>query len=176
MNTDRHGWIGTVIDGICRVILWLSTTVIFVILVVNTALRYATGTSLEWANEVPELLFPWLVMSGVVLAALHNAHIATVFLMDALPAHVRRLVATVAWSVVAALYATLSWATLNMIDIVHDEKSPVLQMPGSLTYGCVMGGLVLLAVLAAQSAWQSWHSRDAVAQPDGEQQAPAVHW
>lgn len=176
MNTDRHGWIGTVIDGLCRVILWLSTTVIFVILVVNTALRYATGTSLEWANEVPELLFPWLVMSGVVLAALHNAHIATVFLMDALPAHVRRLVATVAWSVVAALYATLSWATLNMIDIVHDEKSPVLQMPGSLTYGCVMGGLVLLAVLAAQSAWQSWHSRDAVAQPDGEQQAPAVHW
>ena len=25
---------------------------------------------LQWANEVPELLFPWLVMAGVVLAAL----------------------------------------------------------------------------------------------------------
>ena len=39
------------------------------VLVVNTVLRYATGASLQWANEVPELLFPWLVMSGVVLAA-----------------------------------------------------------------------------------------------------------
>ncbi|MBV7500494.1 TRAP transporter small permease [Achromobacter sp. ACM05] len=176
MNTDRHGLVGKVIDGICRVILWLSTTVIFVILVVNTALRYATGSSLEWANEIPELLFPWLVMSGVVLAALHNAHIATTFLMDALPAHARRVVAAVAWSVVAVLYATLSWATFNMIEIVHDEKSPILQMPGSLTYGCVMGGMLLLAVLAGQSAWQSWHCRDAAAQPDGEPQAPAVHW
>lgn len=176
MNTDRYGLIGRIIDGLCRVILWLSTTVIFVILVVNTVLRYATGSSLEWANEVPELLFPWLVMSGVVLAALHNAHIATTFLMDALPAHARRMVAAVAWTVVAALYATLSWATFNMLEIVHDEKSPILQMPGSLTYGCVMGGMLLLAVLAAQSAWQSSHCRDAAAPLEGEPQAPAVHW
>ena len=176
MNTDRHGLVGRVIDGICRVVLWLSTTVIFLILVINTALRYATGSSLEWANEIPELLFPWLVMSGGVLAALHNAHIATTFLMDAVPARIRRMVATASWSVVAALYATLSWATFNMLEIVHDEKSPILQMPGSLTYACVMGGMLLLAVLAAQSAWQSWHCRETAAQPDGEPQAPAVHW
>lgn len=176
MNTDPHGLVGRIIDGICRVILWLSTTVIFAILVINTGLRYATGSSLEWANEIPELLFPWLVMSGVVLAALHNAHIATTFLMDALPPHARRMVAAVAWSVVAVLYATLSWATFNMLEIVHDEKSPILQMPGSLTYGCVMGGMLLLAVLAVQSAWQSWHCREAAVQPEGEPQAPAVHW
>lgn len=176
MNTDRYGLIGRIIDGICRVVLWLSTTVIFVILVVNTALRYATGSSLEWANEIPELLFPWLVMSGVVLAALHNAHIATTFLMDAVPAVARRVIATLSWSVVAVLYVTLSWATFNMLEIVHDEKSPILQMPGSLTYGCVMGGMLLLAVLAAQSAWQSWHCRETAAMPEGEPQAPVVHW
>ncbi|RBL85395.1 TRAP transporter small permease [Streptomyces cavourensis] len=176
MNTDPHGLVGRIIDGLCRLILWLSTTVIFVILVINTGLRYATGSSLEWANEIPELLFPWLVMSGVVLAALHNAHIATTFMMDALPARTRRVVATLSWAAVTALYATLSWATFNMLDIVHDEKSPILQMPGSLTYACVMGGMLLLAVLAAQSAWQSWRGCEAAAQPEGEPQAPAVHW
>ena len=66
--------------GLCRLMLWISTAVIFVILVVNTVLRYATGSSLQWANEVPELLFPWLVMSGVVLAAAHGAHITTCLL------------------------------------------------------------------------------------------------
>ncbi|SEK06831.1 TRAP transporter small permease [Achromobacter sp. NFACC18-2] len=176
MNTDRHGRVGRIIDGLCRVVLWLSTTVIFVILVVNTGLRYATGSSLKWANEIPELLFPWLVMSGVVLAALHHAHIATTFMMDAVPAPVRRLVATGVWSVVAALYATLSWATFNMLEIVHDEKSPILQMPGSLTYACVMGAMVLLAVLALQSAWHSWHCRETAAQSEGEPPARAVHW
>jgi len=68
-----------------RVVLWLSTVVIFGILVANTVLRYATGSSVQWANEVPELLFPWLVMAGVVLAAVHGAHITTTFLMEALP-------------------------------------------------------------------------------------------
>ena len=33
--------------GVCRVLLWISTSVIFIILVANTVLRYATGTSLQ---------------------------------------------------------------------------------------------------------------------------------
>ena len=46
------------VAGLCSIVLWLSTTVIFAILVTNTALRYTTGSSLGWANELPELLFP----------------------------------------------------------------------------------------------------------------------
>ena len=59
-------WIERAVGGICRAVLWVSTSVIFVILCANTVLRYATGSSLQWGNEVPELLFPWLVMAGVV--------------------------------------------------------------------------------------------------------------
>mgnify|MGYP000004520689 CR=1 FL=1 len=66
--------------------------IVFVILVGNTVLRYASGSSLQWANEVPELLFPWLVMAGVVLAALQGAHIATTVLMEAVPARAARVV------------------------------------------------------------------------------------
>jgi TRAP-type transport system small permease protein len=161
--------------AVCKLVLLLTTAVIFVILCANTALRYATGSSLQWANEVPELLFPWLVMAGVVLAALEGAHIATTFLMDALPPRVRRPVTVMGWLIVAALYATLGVATLRMLEIVHDEKSPILQLPGSLTYGCVMVGLLLLAVLALQSAWQALRTQPepiATAEP----QVPVAHW
>ncbi|KNZ30998.1 MAG: C4-dicarboxylate ABC transporter permease [Methylibium sp. NZG] len=161
--------------GLCHGLLWLSTVVIFVILVANTVLRYATGSSLQWANEVPELLFPWMVMAGVVLAAVHGAHISTTFLMEAVPGPVQRVVATVSWAVVAALYGTLTWATFRMLDIVHDEKSPILQLPGSITYGCVMVGMALLALLAAQSAWQAWHAPAEPAQ-HAEPQVPVAHW
>ena len=78
-------WIERAVGGICRAVLWVSTSVIFVILCANTVLRYATGSSLQWGNEVPELLFPWLVMAGVVLAALQGAHITTSFMMEKLP-------------------------------------------------------------------------------------------
>lgn len=177
------------VTGLCRAVLWTSTLVIFVILVCNTALRYASGASLQWANEVPELLFPWLVMSGVVLAAAHGAHITTSFLVEALPARVQRATAVLGWLAVAALYATLAWSTLNMLEIVHDERSQILGIPGSLTYGCVMVGMVLLSLLALQSAWRacvagggraSAGAADAADAPsaDAEPARPvaAVHW
>ena len=123
-------------------------------------LRYVSGSSLQWANEVPELLFPWLVMAGVVLAAEKGAHIATVFLMDGRAArraarHRRRGLARRGRAV---RHAGLR-ATWRMLEIVHDERSPILQVPGSVTYGCVMVGMVLLALLAVQAAWRAWHAQ-----------------
>lgn len=175
MQAAEPGLVDRAVTAICRVVLWLSTSVIFVILVANTVLRYATGSSLQWANEVPELLFPWLVMSGVVLAAQHGAHIATTFLMEALPAAARRWLAVTTWLVVSCLYATLAVATFRMLEIVHDEKSPILQLPGSITYACVMLGMALLGVLALQSAWQNWRTR-AAAQGSDEPAVPVAHW
>jgi len=158
MSPANLGLVDKVIAAICQAILWLTTTVIFLILSANTLLRYSTGSSLQWANEVPELLFPWLVMSGVVLAAQHGSHIATTFLMESLQPTARRWVSSAGWLVVAALYGTLSKATFSLLEIVHDEKSAILQVPASLTYGCVMGAMALLALLALRSAWQcAWH-------------------
>lgn len=162
------------IGGLCRVVLWISTSVIFVILCANTVLRYATGSSLQWGNEVPELLFPWLVMAGVVLAAQHGAHITTSFMMEKLPFSVRRLLSTLAWLGVSVLYGVLSVATFRMLEIVHDEKSPILQIPGSTTYGCVMGAMSMLAALALISAWRAWNASGQIAAAnDG---MPQAHW
>jgi TRAP-type transport system small permease protein len=141
---------------VCQAVLWVTTSIVFVILCCNSVLRYATGSSLQWANELPELLFPWMVMSGVVLAAMHGAHITTSFLVETLPVAVRRVVAVVVWLMVAGLYATLTVSTFNMLGIVHDEHSPILGVPGSVTYGCVMGGMALLALLALGSAWRAY--------------------
>lgn len=173
------------VTGICRLVLWVSTLVIFVILVCNTTLRYITGSSLQWANEVPELLFPWLVMSGVVLAAAHGAHITTTFLVESLPARLQRIIATLSWLVVAALYGVLAWSTFDMLEIVHDERSQILNIPGSVTYACVMLGMAMLSLLALQSAVKAWlaglpgdvqaQHQDAAAS-DSSPRVANVHW
>jgi len=170
-------WIERAVGGICRAVLWVSTSVIFVILCANTVLRYATGSSLQWGNEVPELLFPWLVMAGVVLAALQGAHITTSFMMEKLPFATRRPLTALSWIGVAALYAVLSVQTFRMLEIVHDEKSPILQVPGSVTYGCVMGGMAMLAVLALLSAWRAWQaSEQGTTSADDIPHVPQAHW
>ena len=159
---------------VCQAVMWITTLVIFVILCANTMLRYTTGASLQWGSELPELLFPWLVMSGVVLAAAHGAHITTSFLMETVPAAARRIAGTLVWLCVAGLYGTLTRATWQMLDIVADEKSPILQVPGSVTYGCVMGGMAMLAMLALLSAWEVWHGR-VRGVPLHDTPAPEVH-
>jgi len=170
-------WIERAVGGICRAVLWVSTSVIFVILCGNTVLRYATGASLQWGNEVPELLFPWLVMAGVVLAAQHGAHITTTFLMEKLPFAARRPLTVLAWLGVAVLYAVLAVQTFRMLEVVHDEKSPILQIPGSVTYGCVMGGMAMLAVLALFSAWRVWQTHEQPAESvDAPPHMPQAHW
>jgi TRAP-type C4-dicarboxylate transport system permease small subunit len=131
---------------------------------------------LQWANEIPELLFPWLVMSGVVLAAAHGAHITTSFLMDAVPATVRRWTAIGTWLVVATLYGTLASATYQMLEIVHDERSPIMQVPGSLTYGCVMVGLLMLGLLALKSAWNAWLTPPMERNTSDDAVVPEAHW
>jgi TRAP-type transport system small permease protein len=134
----------------CQMVLWLTMSIIFVILCVNTLMRYAFGSGMQWANEVPEMLFPWLVMSGVVIAAVEGAHITTTFLRDKLNPHAQRWLSVCVWITVTFLYATLSWATFKMLAIVHDEKSPILGVPQSVTFGCVILGMLCLMLLAVK--------------------------
>ena len=66
-------------------------------------LRYVAGTSLASASELPELLFPWMIMAGVVLAAQHGSHIAVVILTQKLGASRRWVLAGGSLVVAAAL-------------------------------------------------------------------------
>lgn len=140
----------------CQLILWLTMSIIFSILCINTLMRYVLGSGMQWANEVPEMLFPWLVMAGVVLAAVTGSHITTTFLRDKISPNAQRWLTVMVWSVVTVLYGTLSFATFKMLSIVHDEKSAILGVPQSVTFGCVMLGMVCLMLLAIKDTVVAW--------------------
>jgi TRAP-type C4-dicarboxylate transport system permease small subunit len=152
------------IARLCHGVLYLTLSVVFVILSINVALRYAAGSSLAWASELPELLFPWMIMAGVVVAAQHGSHIAVVILTQKLgPA--RRWVLTGGALIVAALYGGLAWMAVPVMEIAHDERTPILRVPGSVSVGCLILGFTLLAVVTLCRLPQLW--RDAGAeQPD----------
>lgn len=170
-STGRDG-LAWVVSTLCKAVLWFTSVVIFFILVSNTVLRYSMGSSLQWANELPELLFPWLVMSGVVLASVQGGHIATTFLMDSVAPPLRRWVGTAGWLLVAGMYGALCWGTYGMLEIVADERSPILQVPGSFTYGCMLGGMAMLGLLALQSAWRIFRGTESFPQGLGADAAP----
>jgi TRAP-type transport system small permease protein len=130
----------------CRFVLYVTLSIVFLILSVNVALRYGAGSSLSWASELPELLFPWMIMAGVVLAAQHGSHIAVVLVTQKLGPW-RRPVLQAGALVVAALYGGLAVVSWPLMEIAADEKSPILQVPGSISVWSLILGFAMLAVV-----------------------------
>jgi TRAP-type C4-dicarboxylate transport system permease small subunit len=144
------------IGAACRGVLYLTLGVVFVILSANVALRYAAGTSIAWASELPELMFPWMIMAGVVLAAQHGSHIAVVLVTQKLAPAARRWVLTLGSLIVAGLYGTLAVMAVSLMEIAADEKTPILQVPGSVTVGCLMLGFTLLSLVTLCKLPEIW--------------------
>lgn len=156
------------VGAVCRSVLYLTLAVVFTILSANVVLRYVAGTSLASASELPELLFPWMIMAGVVLAAQHGSHIAVVILTQKLGAS-RRWVLGGGALAVAALYASLAVTAWPLMEIAADERSPILQVPGSVSVGCLMLGFALLALVTLCRLPALWSGVDAPhghAEPD----------
>jgi TRAP-type C4-dicarboxylate transport system permease small subunit len=147
--------IDTAVAWWCHAVLYVTLSVVFCILSANVVLRYAAGTSLAWASELPELMFPWMIMSGVVLAAQHGSHIAVVILTQKLGA-ARRWVLSTGSLVVAGLYLGLAYAAWPVFEIAADERSPIMQIPGSVSVGCLLLGFVLLALVTLCRVPQVW--------------------
>lgn len=149
--------IDAVISTVCRVVLYVTTVALFAILTINVFLRYVFGTSLQSAGEAPELLFPWLVMAGVVLAAQHGAHIAIAWFVERLPVAARRPVAIANCAIIAIAYGTLVHAAVKLLPIVADERSHVLGVPAAVTFSCLLAGFGGLILIAVGNAIRLWH-------------------
>lgn len=145
------------VDVVCKAILCVTCTAIFLILIGNVVLRYFFASSLEWAAELPELLFPWFVMSGVVLAASHNAHIQIGFVINAVGPAVGRALALFRTVLILGVYGLLSWIATDLLPIVADERSPVLGVPGSVTYAALLFGFALLGLKELTTLLRSLH-------------------
>ena len=144
------------IGAACRAVLYVTLSVVFLILSANVGLRYAAGTSISWASELPELLFPWIIMAGVVLAAQHGSHIAVVMLTQKLGA-ARRWVLTAGSLVVVGLYISLAVVAWPLLEIAADERTPMLQVPGSVSVGCLIGGFLLLSAVTICRLPEVWN-------------------
>jgi TRAP-type C4-dicarboxylate transport system permease small subunit len=72
----------------------------------------------------------------------------------------RRWVLTGASLVVAALYLGLAYTALPVFEIAADERSPIMQVPGSVSVGCLLSGFVMLALVTLCRLPQVWRGEE----------------
>ena len=138
---------------LCQGVLLLAGTVLMVVLTANVVARYVLATGgFDWAEEVPQQVFPWFIMAGVALAVQHGGHVAVEWLMGKVGREGKRVVLLAGHALVVLAYAVLCWQALVVADIVAIERSPALGLPGSYGYWAIAAGCVLLALCTLTNA------------------------
>ena len=138
---------------LCQGVLLLTGSALMVVLTANVVARYVLATGgFDWAEEVPQQVFPWFIMAGVVLAVQHGGHVAVEWLMGHLGREGKRIVLLAGHALVAVAYVILCWQALVVADIVAIERSPALGLSGSYGYWAIAAGCALLAIGTATVA------------------------
>jgi TRAP-type C4-dicarboxylate transport system permease small subunit len=141
-GTDR------LVTRLCRFMVLATGLALTLILTANVAARYAfSAGGLDAAQELPERLFPWFIVAGVVLAAQAGGHMAVEWLFNTLGPRRGRWLLLFGNAVIVVAYVVLFRQALVLADIAGIEKSPVLGLSGSHGYWAMALGFGLIALV-----------------------------
>ena len=153
MSASKHhlimalvGAIDRLIEVVSMVIAVTTITVMFFSLMAEVVVRYITNQGMGWPTEMPNLLFPWLVMSGIVLAAQLGKHIAVETIRGFLGKNTNRLLMMVLQLVVIATFFYLAWVGLFVIEITGSEVYPVTGVSAKWAYMSIIVGFTALGL------------------------------
>lgn len=149
------GALASVVQGVDKVVVIASTAVaitalvvMFVSLMAEVVVRYLTNQGMGWPTEMPNILFPWLVMGGIVLAAQRGQHIAVTAIQGLIGRGGNRVLLFVHQVLIAATFFYLAWVGLDVIEITGSETYPVTGISAKWAYLAMIAGFVGLGLTA----------------------------
>ena len=153
MREQKQSLPMTLVSGVDRVIVSISMViaviticVMFFSLMAEVVVRYITNQGMGWPTEMPNLLFPWLVMSGIVMAAQQGKHIAVETIQGFLSKNTNRFLAILLQILVVATFFYLAWVGLIVIEITGAETYPVTRVSAKWAYMSIIAGFVALGL------------------------------
>jgi TRAP-type transport system small permease protein len=141
---------GLVIDYAAIAISVGSIVVIFLALMAEVVVRYFTSAGLGWPNEVPNLLFPWLIMGGIVIGAQRGSHIAAEAIRGFLSTEQLRKLLMLLHVMVAVAFSYLAWLSLQVIVITKAQFFPMTGLGQAWAYSALLfgfGGIALASLI-----------------------------
>ncbi|MCB1312694.1 MAG: TRAP transporter small permease [Sedimentitalea sp.] len=130
----------------------------------NVALRYATGHSLPWADEVARYLMIWMTFLGAGLALRRGGHVAISNLQDVLPGRAQVALRIALVAMLLAFFVFMIVTGQDYMTRMQYQKSPALRLPFIYIYAAMPIGFALLGVhllLIARDFVRSGRYRDA---------------
>ncbi|MBI3371225.1 MAG: TRAP transporter small permease [Betaproteobacteria bacterium] len=135
-----------------RVLLMMLLALMSVLVLANVMLRYTTGDSIVWAEELSRYLMIWLTFLGAGLVLRHGGHLAIDNVQDAIPAHAGRILRALILLSVAAFAVAMTWLGTSYIIRAWAQTTPVMELPFGLVYSALPAGFLFLIIHMAMFA------------------------
>lgn len=147
-----------------RLICVVTLVVLFIGLMANVILRYASGRGLDWAYDIHAILLPWMIAGGVMIATVQSRNIAITILPDLLSPAGKRIVFLVASILTLVISLFVVWSSFPIIKAAQYQRISALggisQLWGyaSLIYG--FGGIAVICLCDVVAALMGRTLRD----------------
>ena len=118
---------------------WISAALlgaIFLVILAGVAARYGFARPLAWTDEVVVVLFVWLVFWTGALVVPAREHVAFEIVFEMLPPAGRRVAGFIGAAITAALLFYATPKTIDFIQFLWREKTPVLSLRLDFVYAC----------------------------------------
>jgi TRAP-type C4-dicarboxylate transport system permease small subunit len=121
--------------------------VIVAIVFANVVGRYFLRAPLRWSDEVAQFLFLWLSYLGALAALMGGRHYSVPNLIDLLPVMGRIATKTFSDLIVLVMLAVLVWYGVKLVDLLHHQRSPAIDLPIYYVYAALPLSSFLMAII-----------------------------
>jgi len=121
------------LEYLCTGLLLVIVALVFV----NVVGRYFLHAPIRWSDEVAQFLFLWLSYLGALAAMMGGRHYSFPNLINMLPANLRLAAKTVSDLIVLAMLAILVWGGVVLVDLLHYQRSPAIDLPVYYVYAAL---------------------------------------
>ncbi|WP_109468371.1 TRAP transporter small permease [Albibacillus kandeliae] len=112
----------------------------------NITLRYLTGHSLSWADEVARYLMIWMTFGGAGLVLRVGGHVAITNLQDALPGLGQKLLRGAIVLGLLIFFGFMVYVGWQYAQRMQFQVTPALRIPFLYVYAAMPIGFALLIV------------------------------
>ena len=121
------------LEYLCTGLLLVIVALVFV----NVVGRYFLHAPIRWSDEVAQFLFLWLSYLGALAALMGGRHYSFPNVINMLPANLRLAAKTVSDLIVLAMLAILVWGGVVLVDLLHHQRSPAIDLPVYYVYAAL---------------------------------------
>ncbi|HQU47728.1 MAG TPA: TRAP transporter small permease [Casimicrobiaceae bacterium] len=133
------------LTALLRFVLFVLIVALVATVSIGVVWRYALGSSLYWATEVPNFLFVWLVFLGAVVAYREKKHIAFTAILDRLSARGWRAPELAVHAIVLAFALFLLVTGAMVVNQTLDSPSEALKLPLGYLYSVLPFASLMIA-------------------------------